>query len=364
MKVRDIIEIIESFAPLGIQESWDNSGLIIGEPESDVSGVLLSLDITEAILDEAESVGCNMIISHHPMVFKGVKKFSGTDMVSRLIRRAIMEHFIIYSAHTNLDQVQDGVSGAIAERMGLLETRILVPRKDDLIKLVTFIPDGYFEIVSAAIFKAGAGNIGKYDSCGFSTHGTGSFRAGQGAKPFAGHLGEVHNEPEKRFETVFPKHLLRSIISALIEAHPYEEVAYDLYPILNDNPAYGLGVVGHLPKALPEIEFLQAVKDLFGAGCIRHTSLLDKKVSRVAVCGGSGSEFLGDAIRAGADVFITSDVKYHQFFNTEGKILLLDIGHYESEQVSLRIFNNLFLKKMTNFAVHLSKISTNPINYF
>ncbi len=364
MKVKEIIDVVESFAPTGIQESWDNSGLIVGEAECEVSGLLLCLDITEAVLDEAKEMGCNMILSHHPMVFTSFRKFSGNDPVSRLIRRAIKEDFIIYSAHTNLDQVPDGVSGAIAERIGLLETSILVPRKDDLLKLVCFIPEEHYEVVSAAVFEAGAGHIGNYDSCGFCTTGTGSFRALEEASPFVGQLDEVHQEPEKRFETIFPKHLRRNIISALIEVHPYDEVAYDLYPLVNDNPAYGLGVLGHLPKALSEIDFLQNIKNHFGAKCIRHTALLGKEVKRVAVCGGSGSEYLNHAIKAGADVYITADVKYHQFFDTDGKILLLDIGHYESEQVVFSIFNNLFLKKMTNFAIHLSKISTNPINYF
>jgi len=240
----------------------------------------------------------------------------------------------------------------------------LVPRKDDLVKLVSFIPNDYFEKVRSAVFEAGAGHIGKYDSCGFSTSGNGSFRAGANTNPFSGKIGDMHIEPELRFETIFPIHLKNKVVSALIEAHPYEEVAYDIYPLVNENAGNGLGIVGNLQEPISEFEFLEQVKSLFGISCIRHTERLGRKIRRVALCGGSGIDFLPHAINAGADVYITADVKYHQFFNADRKILLMDIGHYESEQVALTIINNLFLKKMTNFAVHLSKISTNPIKYF
>ena len=364
MKVKEIIKTIESFAPIGLQEPWDNSGLIIGDKESNVTGILLSLDITESILDEAAELGCNMIVSHHPMVFSGMKRFTGKDYTSRLVRRAIKEDFIIYSAHTNLDQVPEGVSGEMSKKLGLLETKILVPRKDDLMKLVCFVPSKHLEDVSRAVYDVGAGQIGNYDSCGYSSQGTGTFRAGEGSDPFVGNIGEVHREEEARFETIFTKHLKQKVVTALIHAHPYEEVAYDLYPIVNENSGLGLGLVGNLSEPIGELDFIQKVKNIFGSPCIRHTKLLNKDIRRVAVCGGSGAEFLAHAKGSGADAYITADVKYHQFFDSDSEILLLDIGHYESEQVALSIFNRLFLKKMTNFAVHLSKISTNPINYF
>ena len=364
MKTRDIVNIIESFADPGIQESWDNSGLIIGDPGSEVSGVLLCLDVTEAILDEAIEIGYNMIVSHHPPVFSGLKRFSGRDPVGRLVTKAIKNDLIIYSAHTNLDQVQDGVSGRIASKLGLVDTKILVPREDDLLKLVTFIPTDHFDKVSAAIFEAGAGHIGNYDSCGYSIDGTGSFRAGEGTDPFSGKKGEMNYEEEKRFETIFPKHLKSGLIKRLLEVHPYEEVAYDIYPLKNSNPYMGLGIVGNLPEPVSEQDFLGRVKEALNAGSIRHTDLLGKDVSRVAVLGGSGSEFLKYAKRAGADVYITADIKYHQFFDADDKILIMDVGHYESEHHALEVLNELILKKLTNFAVRISKISTNPINYF
>ena len=364
MKAGDIIKVVDSFAPEGIQEPWDNSGLITGSMEAEVKGLLLSVDITEAVMDEAGERGCNMIITHHPMVFSGLKKFSGTDPVSRMVKRAIKEDLVIYSAHTNLDQVPGGISGAAAESLGLKNVRVLVPRRDDLIKLVTFIPDDYFEMVSFAVFQAGAGHIGNYDSCGFSSDGTGSFRAGKGTNPFSGKPGELHKEKEKRFETVFSMHLRHEVLKALEETHPYEEVAYDMYPVVNENPALGFGAVGELPEAMTEPGFLSFVKQVFNTGCIRHTEFTGRDIKRVALLGGSGSEFLSKAMSAGADAYITSDVKYHQFFNADNKILLLDIGHYESEQVAIKILNNLISEKITNFAVHLSKISTNPIKYF
>ena len=364
MLAKDVIEIIESFAPLGLQESWDNSGLLIGDPLSEVSGAMLCLDVTEELIDEAKDAGCNMIISHHPLVFSGLKKFNGSDPVSRMLRRGIKEDLIIYSAHTNLDQVLQGVSGAIADKIGLIGKSILVPRKNDLQKLVCYIPEEHFEAVSQAVFYAGAGHIGNYDSCGFSSKGLGSFRPGLGADPFTGKIGELHFESEKRFETIFPKHLKGKIIAALLASHPYEEVAYDIYSVNNDNMAFGLGIVGDLPKPMSELELLKNIKQVFSVGCIRHTKFLDRDVKRVAVLGGSGSEFLKYAFASEADVYITADIKYHQFFNADNKILFLDIGHYESEHVALELLNNLLLKKLTNFAVHLSKTNTNPIKYF
>jgi dinuclear metal center YbgI/SA1388 family protein len=364
MKAQEIVNIIESFAPPGIQESWDNSGLITGNRDAEVSGVVLCVDVTEAILNEAMGLGYNMIVSHHPPVFSGLKKFSGNDLVSRLVRSAIKNDLILYSVHTNLDQIEEGVSGIIAAKLGMESTEILVPRKDDLLKLVTFIPVDSFEGVTKAVFNAGAGHIGNYDSCGYSVDGKGSFRAGEGTDPFTGNKGELHYEAEKRFETIFPRHREAEIISALMESHPYEEVAYDIYPLKNTNQAMGLGIIGNMPDPVSEEELLSRVKKIFNTGCIRHTDFLNKDVKRVAVLGGSGSEFLGQAINKRADVYITADIKYHQFFNADGKILLMDIGHYESEHLALEVLNKILSKKLTNFAVHLTKISTNPIKYF
>lgn len=364
MRAGEIVDIIESFAPSGIQEEWDNSGMITGDPETEVNAALICLDITEKVMDEAMELGCNMIISHHPLVFSGLKKFSGTDPVSRMVRRAIRDKLVIFSAHTNLDQVPGGISGAMADRIGLKEKKILVPRQGDLVKLTTFIPEGHFSIVSESVFQAGAGHIGNYDSCGFSVSGSGSFRAGQGADPYAGKVGELHHEAEKRFETIFPKHLGKRVISALIKAHPYEEVAYDLYPVKNVNTALGLGIVGVLDRGIAGRDFLQLIKERFATGCIRHSELPEKPVKKVAVMGGSGIDYLPHALNSGADAFITADIKYHHFFNADGNILLMDIGHYESEQLAREVLNDLILKKITNFAVHLSKTSTNPIKYF
>lgn len=365
MQVQDIIQAIEEYAPPAYQEGYDNSGLQVGNPQDEVKAVLISLDVTEALLDEAIQRGANMIVAHHPLLFSGLKQITGRNYVERIVHKAIKNDINIYTCHTNLDSVRNGVNAKIAEKLGLQNTAILSPMGDSLYKLYTFAPADAADRVREAMFAAGAGAIGKYSECSFNTPGTGTFRPGEDTDPAIGQAGGPREEVnEVKIEVLVDKGRRSQVLKALVAAHPYEEVAYDIVPLSNVNQDLGAGMAGELPEPMDETAFLQYIKDNMNAGCIRHTTLLGRKVKKVAVCGGSGSFLLKDAIRAGADVFITADFKYHQFFDAEGKIVIADIGHYESEQFTSEIFLDIINRKFPNFATLLSNLSTNPVNYF
>jgi len=364
LKIRDIVSEIEQFAPLAYQEDYDNAGLIIGDKNAECKAALLTIDTTEEVINEAIKIGTNLIISHHPIVFSGLKKITGKNYIERTIIRAIKNDIAIYAAHTNLDNVLRGVNTKICEKIGLRNCSVLLPARGKLKKLVTFIPIEHSEKVRAAVFDAGAGHIGNYDSCGYNLEGQGSFRAEENANPFVGNKGEVHLEKETRFETVFPAHLQSSIINALLKSHPYEEVAYDIYPLDNEHNQIGTGMVGDLGLEIEEQEFLKRLKKVFKVSTIRHTPLLNKKIKKVALCGGSGSFLLKHAVRQKADIFISGDFKYHQFFDAENRILIADVGHFESEQYTKDLFYDILTKKFPNFALHFSEVNTNPVNYF
>lgn len=363
MKLQEIIDCLENFAPLAYQESYDNAGLICGSSGMDIKAVLICLDSTEAVIDEAISKGCNLIIAHHPIVFSGLKKFNGKNYVERVIIKAIQNNIAIYAAHTNLDNVHKGVNAKIAEKIGLVNCRVLAPQKNRLKKLVTFCPEKNAEEVRAALFNAGAGQISNYDECSFNTSGTGTFRAGAESNPYVGERGKQHHEKEVRIETVYLQNIENQIVDTLLKAHPYEEVAYDLIPISNTHSRIGAGLIGELPVESEEMVFLKHLKTVMKADCIRYTALRNKKVLKIAVCGGSGSFLLGDAIKNGADIFVTADFKYHQFFDAENRIVIADIGHYESEQFTMELFYEILKKKFSTFALLNSTINTNPIKY-
>jgi len=340
--VRQIIDAIEAEAPPIYQESYDNCGLQVGDPDDVVKGILISLDVTEAILEEAIERGCSMIVSHHPLIFFGLKKISGRTYVERVVQKAIKNDISIYAAHTNLDNMFDGVNAKIAEKLGLVNTTILAPKTNTLSKLYTYAPVAYADKIRDALFAAGAGSIGFYNECSFNTVGTGTFRAHEDADPAIGEAGGARETVEEvKIEVIVEKHNERPVMQALWSNHPYEEVAYELVPLPNPNQQIGAGMVGVLPGPMEEWEFLAFLKKHMKTDCIRHTALLGKKITRVAVCGGAGSFLLKDAINAKADIFITGDFKYHQFFDAEGKIIIADIGHYESEQFTSEIFEAL-----------------------
>jgi dinuclear metal center YbgI/SA1388 family protein len=361
--IQDILNSIEAFAPPALQETYDNSGLQCGDPKLEATGALLCLDITDAILEEAIEKKCNLIIAHHPLIFSPLKKLTGTNYVEALLIKAIKHDLVLYACHTNADNVAAGVNLKMAQKLGLIHTQVLQPKRGLLKKLVTFCPEKQAEAVREALFATGCGEIGNYAHCSFNTSGTGTFKGNEKANPFVGEKNVLHNEAEIRIETIFESHKERQVIDALVKAHPYEEVAYDIYSLDNKHPQIGSGMVGELAIAVDEKEFLQTLKQVFKANGIRHTSLLNKKVKKVALCGGSGSFLLKDAIAAQADIFITGDFKYHQFFDAENKLLIADIGHYETEQFTPEIFYEVISKKLPTFAAYLSHLNTNPINY-
>ncbi len=365
MQVKDIIQAIEAFAPPVYQEGYDNSGLQVGDRNAEATGALLTLDVTEAILDEAMERNCNLVIAHHPVIFSGIKSLTGRNYVERIVTKAIKNDIAIYACHTNLDNVRQGVNAKIAEKLGLQKTSILAPMGDTIYKLYTYAPGIAAEEVRNALFAAGAGAIGNYQECSFSTEGQGTFRPGEGTNPTIGEAGGGRElVAEEKIEVLVEKHVKSQVIKALFAAHPYEEVAYELIPIANSNQELGAGMVGELPEAMDSKAFLSYLKDKMQTDCIRHTALVGDKVQKIALCGGSGSFLLSRAMAVGADVFITGDYKYHQFFDAEGKIVIADIGHYESEQFTVEIFKEILNKKFPNFATLLSNLSTNPINYF
>jgi dinuclear metal center YbgI/SA1388 family protein len=363
MKIQDITNIIENYAPLSYQESYDNSGLIVGNKNDEVTGVLISLDCIEDIIDEAIETECNLIISHHPIVFQGLKKLNGTNYIERTVIKAIKNNIAIYAAHTNLDNTYNGVSFKIAKKLGLTNVEVLAPKSSLLSKIVTYCPVDNAQEVRKAMFDAGAGNVGNYKECSFNTEGVGTFKGEAGTNPYVGTTGQFHEEQELRIETIVPNYKVNKVIESLIKAHPYEEVAYDIFELKNKNKKVGSGVIGELKIEENELDFLKRLKIDLKTSCVKHTDLLNKKVKKVAICGGSGSFLLDDAIASGAGVFITADYKYHQFFDAENKIVIADVGHYESEQFTNELIYEILIEKIPNFAVRLSKKNTNPVNY-
>ena len=364
MKVSDIAFFLESLAPPTLQEHYDNAGLIVGNGTWDCRGILCSLDATEEVISEAIAKSCNLVVAHHPIVFGGIKKLNGKNYVEKAVITAVKNDVAIYAIHTNLDNVINGVNGKIAAVIGLQKTSILLQKENTLKKLFTFAPVAHSEQVRNAIFRAGGGNIGNYSECSFNVEGTGTFLAGEGTDPYVGNIGQQHREIETKIEVVFPSWLETPIVTALRSAHPYEEVAYDIVNVSNNHEKVGSGLIGELPKPVEEIQFLGQLRERFKLKVIRHTSLLNKPVKRVALCGGAGSFLVPKALNAGADVYITADMKYHEFFDANGRMVIADIGHFESEQFTIDLLAEILEQKFPNFAVLKTKTQTNPVHYF
>ncbi|MGZ5191224.1 MAG: Nif3-like dinuclear metal center hexameric protein [Flavisolibacter sp.] len=364
MKILDLIAVIEKFAAPELQEEYDNVGLITGNSDWTCTGVLCSLDVTAEVIQEAINKNCNLVVTHHPILFKGLKKINGKNYVEKALIVAIKHDICIYSAHTNLDNILLGVNGMIAQKLELINTSILQPKYKMLRRLITFAPVDKVEQVRKAVFDAGAGHIGKYSECSFNSEGVGTFKAEEGADPYVGEIGKRQDEKETKIEIVYPFYLETQVVKALVNNHPYEEVAYDIFTMENVHFGIGSGLIGELKAPMEENEFLKFVRNIFKSDGIRHTTLLGKPIKKVAVCGGAGSFLTHKAMNSGADIFITSDVKYHEFFDAEGKIVLADIGHYESEQFTAELIHDLLAEKFPTFAILKTSVNTNPVRYF
>lgn len=363
MKIKEVLQTIEQLAPIALQESFDNCGVQIGDVMQDVRSVLLCIDVTEDVLDEAIRLGCNLVVSHHPLAFRSFKSLTGKNYVERCMIKACKHDIVVYAAHTNLDNVVGGVNYQLAKILNLQEVRILEPKQKQLLKLATFVPQTHAESLRLALFNAGAGSIGNYDSCSFNSHGTGTFRAGQEASPFVGNRNELHAEPEVKIEVVLPQYKQRDVLTALLATHPYEEPAYDFYKLENDWLQAGSGIVGCLPEPMEEENFLYHLKDLLGLSSIQHSAYTGKTIRDVALCGGSGAFLIPQAIRYGADVFITGEAKYNDFYDVEDNLLLATVGHYESEICTKDIFFDLLSQKYPELDLNMSQFDINPVKY-
>ncbi|MGL4630339.1 MAG: Nif3-like dinuclear metal center hexameric protein [Leadbetterella sp.] len=364
MKLKELTNFLETWAPLAYQEDYDNSGLLVGDHQAEILGVLVSLDVTIEVIEEAIQKKVNVVVAHHPLIFRGIKKIQYQSSLGAIIFKAIQNGIHIYAIHTNLDNIIGGVNTHFANRLGLLNQQILRPKTEMLDKLTVFVPKENSESLRRALFEAGAGSVGQYSECSFSTEGKGTFLPLDGSNPTLGQIGRQETVSEEKIEVVFPKYLTSKVLKSMFAAHPYEEVAYFHQSVENALQTVGSGIVGDLDVSMSELDFLTFLKKSMGLNVIKHTQLLDKNIERVAVCGGAGGFLLQDAIRSHAQVFITSDYKYHEYFDADKSIVIADIGHFESEQYTKDLIVSKISKKFTNFASYLSEVNTNPVNYF
>ncbi|MBC6605722.1 Nif3-like dinuclear metal center hexameric protein [Hymenobacter sp. BT188] len=361
--VADLARALETAAPLAYQESYDNAGLQCGDPQAEITGVLIALDCTPAVLDEALSRDCNVVVAHHPVIFRPLKSLTGATEVERTVLKALKNNIAIYAAHTNLDNVRHGVNRKLGEKLGLQNLRILAPTSGNLAKLITYVPPTYTETVLQALYQAGAGQIGDYSDCSFRSDGVGTFTPGSATQPFQGQPGQPETTAEQRLEVLLPLHQQKNVLRALRQAHPYEEVAYEIVKLENENQEVGAGMLGELPQELTPVAFRQQLRTILGVPVVKHTDF-DRPIRRVALCGGAGSFLLNKARAAGADAYVTGDLKYHEFFGPEGDLLLCDVGHFESEQFTSELFQELLTSTFSStFAVLIAETLTNPVRY-
>lgn len=363
MKIKEIVTVLEEMAPLAYAEDFDNVGLLVGDDEAESTGVLVCHDALEAIIDEAIAKNCNLVVCFHPILFSGIKKITGKNYVERAILKAIKNDIAIYAIHTALDNHSAGVNKIFCDALGLVNTKILIPKENFIQKLVTYTTPDNSEKVRNALFEAGAGTIGNYDNCIFNTEGFFTFKGNEDSNPVIGERGKLHTGTEIKIEVVFEKHLQSKILKALFANHLYEEVAYEIYTLQNSHQNIGLGMIGEFETEMEEKDFLYFVKDKMIADGIRHSAFTGKRIKKVAVLGGSGSFAIKNAIQAGADAFLTADLKYHQFYEAENRLLLADIGHFESERYTKNYIVDYLQKKILNFAIILAEENTNPVKY-
>ena len=363
MIIQDVIHHLEELAPLYYAEDFDNVGLLVGNKNDDVKGILVALDTLESVVDEAIEKNCNLIVSFHPIIFKGLKKLNGNSYVERVVIKAIQNNIAIFAIHTALDNCLQGVNDIICNQLGLKNKTILLPQKGTIKKLTTYVPKNDADVLRNELFKSGAGTIGNYENCSFNIDGIGTYKGNTNSNPVKGIKGVLHQEEEIQISVTFQKHLESNILKSLFTNHPYEEVAFEVTTLDNYNQTIGMGMIGELENEMKTDDFLQFVKQKMNVSCIRHSKILKSSIKRIAVLGGSGSFAIQAAKSANADVLITSDLKYHDFFSAEDQILLADIGHYESEQFTKNFLADYLSKKITNFAVVLATTNTNPVKY-
>lgn len=363
MQIKEIINLLEELSPTFYAESYDNVGLLVGDPYAKLTGILITHDTLPKVVDEAVEKGLNMIVSFHPIIFSGLKKITGKNYVEKTVIKAIKNDIAIYAIHTALDVSWQGVNDIVLQKLGAVNKQILLPKENTIKKLSTYVPAENAEKVRLALFESGAGTIGNYDNCSFNIVGNGTYKGNEESNPVIGEKGVLHIEKESNINITFPAHLERKILNTLIKVHPYEEVAYEITTLDNQNQQIGLGMTGELQNPMPEIDFFQYLKEKLPTKCIRHSNFTGKEIKKIAVLGGSGSFATKSAIASGADVFISADFKYHEFYGAEDKIIIADIGHYESEQFTKNLLFEYLSKKITKFAVVLSELNTNPINY-
>ncbi|QJP34435.1 Nif3-like dinuclear metal center hexameric protein [Nonlabens sp. Ci31] len=363
MKIKDVIAHLEVLAPRFYAEDFDNTGLLTGEKTTDLTGILVTLDCLENVVDEAIDNNCNLIVSFHPIIFSGLKHLQPDDYVRKAVVKAIKNDIAIYATHTALDLAKGGVSYRMAQEMGLNNVKTLIPKSQLIKKLVTYIPQDHFEEVKEALFAAGAGTLGNYSECSFSTDGEGTFRGNEWSKPQLGEALKRSTVKEKALSITFLPHLEAAIKATLINFHPYEEVSFEISTLENSYQNIGMGVIGDLAEALETEEFLRKTKSVFKTGVVRSSFSRKRTIKKVALLGGSGAFAIKNALQSGADAYITADLKYHDFFQGQD-LLLCDVGHYESEQFTKNLLHEYLKEKFSNFAVLCAQARTNPVNYF
>lgn len=364
MTIADVGILLDQWAPLAQAEDFDNVGLLVGDKKNTITNILVAHDALENVVQEAILKNCNLIVCFHPILFSGLKRLNGSNYVEKAILTAIKNDIAIYAIHTALDNMAHGVNYGMSQALQLEDCKILLPKKESLYKLTTYVPHAFAKALKESLFQAGAGHIGKYDQCSFSTEGEGTFRAGENTNPFVGKKHKQHQEGETQLHITFHKHLKKKVVQALIENHPYEEVAYELVSLENENKNVGMGMIGTLKNPILENDFLSLIKTTFKSGGVRHSQLLGKKIKKVAVLGGSGAFAITAAKAHKADAYVTADLKYHDYYKAEGQLLLADVGHYESERFTKNLIADYLTEKIRSFAVLLSEENTNPINYF
>jgi dinuclear metal center YbgI/SA1388 family protein len=352
-KVSDILGIINKFAPFGSAEEWDNVGLQVGDPAAPVERIMVALDPLKDSIEAAVAAGCSLLLTHHPFIFKPLKRISTADPLGSLIALALRNNLAVIALHTNLDIASGGVNDLLAQLLGVEKTIPLkVTSVEELVKLSVFVPHGSEDQVLEALFRF-SGVTGNYRDCSFRSSGTGTFTPQEGARPHIGSIGKQEAVDESRVEVLLRKADSAAAVAALLKAHPYEEPAYDLYPLLNRGESNGLGRIGRLREVTTLARFAMDIRTRLNLPGARFVGAPDRVVSKIALCGGSGASLIRDAWKQGADVLVTGDIKYHEARDAEALgLALIDAGHFGTERpmiqgVAARLRGDLVKRKFT-----------------